>query len=81
MIYAKTETERMREAIAFAKKQLEETERKIHECDFVEDVNGRSVYAPNSYSDEKAEFENEKRNWEIMLDILTMKTPFSLLDW
>ena len=77
----RTEQERMDAALSFIKNQIAELQREINECDYYEDVNGNMVYEPNSYAAEKREFEAEKRNWEIMLDILTRDCPFTMLDW
>lgn len=81
MITVKTEAERKPAAIAFVKSQLEELERNIKECDYVEDVSGNLIYEPGSYPEEKREYQHEKRQWEIMLDILTNEAPFTMLDW
>ena len=81
MITVRTEAERKPAAIAFVKNQIEELDRNIGECDYVEDVNGKLVFMPNSYPDEKREYQHEKRQWEIMLDILENEPPFTMLDW
>ena len=81
MITVRTEAERKPAAIAFVKSQIEELDRNIGECDYVEDVNGKLVFMPNSYPDEKREYQHEKRQWEIMLDILENEPPFTMLDW
>lgn len=81
MISIKTEADRKPEAIKFCKAQLEELDRNIAGCDYIEDVNGKLVYMPNSYLDERREYENEKRQWEIMLNLLTYEPPFTMLDW
>ena len=81
MITVKTEAERKPAAIAFVKNQIEELNRNINECDYVEDINGKLVFMPNSYPDEKRELEHEKRQWEIMLSLLTNEPPFTMLDW
>ena len=81
MISVKTEADRKQEAIKFCKSQIEELDRNIGECDYVEDVNGKLVYMPNSYPDERREYEHEKRQWEIMLNLLTYEPPFTMLDW
>lgn len=81
MITVKIEADRIKEAISFAKNQIEELDRNIRECDYIEDVNGKLVYMPGSYTDEKRGFQHEKRKWEIMLNLLTYKPPFTMLDW
>ena len=81
MITVKTETDRKQEAIKFVKGQIEELDRNIGECDYVEDVNGNLVFMPGSYPDEKREYQHEKRQWEIMLNLLTYEPPFTMLDW
>lgn len=81
MITIKTEADRMPAAIAYARSRLDELNSKIKECDYVEDVNGKLIYEPGSYSEEKREYEHEARQWEIMLRILEGKTPFSTLDY
>ena len=81
MISVKTEAERKQEAIKFCKSQIEELDRNIVECDYIEDVNGKLIYMPNSYPDERREYKPEKRQWEIMLNLLTDEIPFTMLDW
>ena len=81
MITVKTEAERKPAAIAFVKGQIEELDRNIRECDYVEDVSGNLIYEPGSYPDEKHEFQHTRRQWEIMLNLLTNEPPFSMLDW
>ena len=81
MINVKTENERKPAAIAFVKSQIEDLDRNIKDCDYVEDVNGNLVYMPNSYPEERREYQHEKRQWEIMLDLLTNEPPFTMLDW
>ena len=81
MITVKTEADRIKEAISFAKNKIEELDRNIGECDYVEDVNGKLIYMPGSYPDEKREYQHERRQWEIMLDLLTNEPPFTMLDW
>lgn len=81
MITVKTEADRKPAAIAFVKSQIEELERNIKECDYVEDVSGNLVFMPNSYAEEKRLFQHDKRQWEIMLDVLTNEPPFTMLDW
>lgn len=81
MIMVKSEADRKQEAIKFIKSKIEELDRDIADCDYVEDVNGKLVFMPNSYPDERREYQHEKRQWEIMLDIMTRETPFSMLDW
>lgn len=81
MITVKTEADRKQEAIKFCKEKIEELDRSIGECDYIEDVNGKLVYMPNSYPDERREYQHEKRQWEIMLNILTYEKPFTMLDW
>ena len=81
MITVRTEADRKQEAITFVKNQIAELERNIKECDYVEDVNGNLEYMPNSYPDEKREYQHEKRQWEIMLNLLTYEPPFTMLDW
>ena len=81
MITVKDEAERAREAIKFCEKKLEELDRNISECDYTEDINGKLVYTPNSYPEERREYQHEKRQWEIMLNLLTYDPPFTLLDW
>ena len=81
MITVKTEAERKPAAIAFVKGQIEELDRNISECDYVEDVNGNLIYEPGSYPDEKRQYQHTRRQWEIMLDLLTNEAPFTMLDW
>ncbi len=81
MITVRTEADRKQEAITFVKNQIAELDRNISECDYVEDVNGNLEYMPNSYPDEKREYQHEKRQWEIMLNLLTYEPPFTMLDW
>lgn len=81
MITVRTEADRKQEAITFVKNQIAELERNIKECDYVEDVNGNLEYMPNSYPDEKREYQHEKKQWEIMLNLLTYEPPFTMLDW
>ena len=81
MISVKNEAERIPTAIDFAKKQICELQRRISECDYDEDINGNLVYAPGGYTEERAEYEDQLRQWEIMLRLLTYKTPFSCLGW
>ena len=80
-IVIKNETDRIPAAIEYCRKKIEEIDISIAECDYTEDVNGKLIYSPGSYTYEKCQHENEKRQWEIMLDILTDKTPVSILDW
>lgn len=80
-ISVKTESERLNEAVMFVKAKLEDIDRSIKECDYYEDVNGNLVYAPGSYAEEKREYQKERDNWDIMLNILTRKAPFSMCDW
>lgn len=81
MITVKTEAERKPAAITFVKGQIEELDRNIRECDYVEDVSGNLIFQPGSYPDEKREFQHTRRQWEIMLNLLTNEPPFSMLDW
>ena len=81
MISVKTEADRKPEAIGFVKARIEELDRSIAECDYIEDVNGKLVFMPNSYPEERREYEHEKRQWEIMLNLLTYEPPFTMLDW
>ena len=81
MISVKNEADRKAEAIKFAKSKIEELDRNIAECDYIEDVNGKLVFMPNSYPEERREYQHEKRQWEIMLDIMTREAPFSIMDW
>ena len=81
MITVKTEADRIPAAVAYVKRQIEELDRNIAGCDYVEDVNGRLVFMPGSYPEEKQEYEHEKRQWEIMLNLLTDDPPFTMLDW
>ena len=80
-MYVKNETERKAEAIKYAKSIIEDLEREIHECDYVEDINGNLVYERGAYAEEKRALENEKYKWEKMLQLLTMEAPFSMLTW
>lgn len=80
-INVKTEADRLPAAVVFAKDQIDDLNREIYECDYIEDVNGDRVYAPGSYAEEKRDLEHEKRRWEIMISLLTSKPPFSQQDW
>lgn len=57
-------------AVKYAQKQIEDLYRKIHECDYYEDVNGCLVYCPGSYADEKREYTYEREKWENILTVL-----------
>ena len=81
MIRIKTETDRIPEAINFAKRQIADLDRKIRECDYIEDINGKLIYCAGSYSEERREYEHEKAQWETMLKILTFSAPCSMLDY
>lgn len=81
MVHVKNESERKAEAIRFCENTIKDLQMEINSCDYVEDINGKLVYMPNSYTEEKRMFEAEKRKWEIMLDILTREYPFHLIDW
>ena len=81
MVRVTNEAERLTEAIAYTKKQISDLERKMRECDYVEDVNGHVTYMPGCYTYEKREYEIEKLNWELMLNLLTMEAPFRMSDW
>ena len=81
MITVKTEKERKPAAIAFVENQIEELDRIIRSCDCVEDVNGNLIYEPGSYPLEKREYQHIRRQWEILLDLLTNEPPFTMLDW
>lgn len=81
MISVKNESERIPTAIEFTKKQIYELKRQISECDYDEDIDGNRVYAPGGYTEERAEFEDQLRQWEVMLQLLTDRTPFSCLGW
>ena len=77
----KAETDRLPAAIDFAKQKLDELNAEIRGCDYIEDVNGNPVYAPGSYAAEKRELIAERNRWQTMYNILTVKTPASVLDW
>ena len=81
MINVKNEEQRLPEAIKYCKNVIEEFDRQIRQCDYSEDIDGHLVYEPGAYAYEKDELCAEKRKWEVLLDLLTMKPPFSRLDW
>ena len=76
-----TEEKRLPAAVAFVQKQMEELDREIRSCDYYEDPHGELVYAPGSYVEEKRQLQSERDRWQTMLNILTIKTPATVLDW
>ncbi len=80
MISVRTEEERKEKIIKYTQHQLEELERRISECDYIEDIDGNLVYIPDSYPDERRECESAKMKWEVLLSLLTYEPPFMVLD-
>ena len=81
MIRITSETERQEAVIRFVKEQISELEKCIMECDYSENVNGELVYEPGCYPEEKRQYQQEKRRWDILLDMLTGEAPFSVPEW
>ena len=81
MISVKTDADRREAAIRFVKDQIAELEREIGGCDYTEDVYGEPVFSPGCYATEQYQLRQEKRKWDIMLELLTWKAPFSVLEW
>lgn len=75
------ENERKTASIDFVKNRIEQLEMKANECSYTEDISGKLVYSRNAYSEERYMYEEEKRQWEVMLDILTKEAPCTVLDW
>ena len=75
-----TEAKRLPAAVKFATDKLEELDREIRSCDYYEDPHGNPVYAPGSYAEEKRQLKSERDRWQTMLNILTIKTPATVLD-
>ena len=81
MIHVTTEEERIPKCIEYIKIVIEDLNREIAECDYIENVNGKKEYFPNAYSDEKAQLCTERYKWQKMYDLLTREAPFSILPW
>lgn len=77
----KTEADRLPAAADFARRQIEEIDRELHELDYSEDVNGNLVYTPGFYGTEKSELNHSRRQWEILLQILSAEGPTTVQDW
>lgn len=81
MICVNTENQRIVETIDYIKREIEELEREIHDCDYEEDPSGDLVYSPYCYSYEKSMYQAEKKKLGIILELLTRKVPFTMMDW
>lgn len=81
MIHVKTEEERIRATLRYINICIEEINQEINACDYEEDADGNVIYSPDCYASTKNGFETEKRKLEIIRDLLTQETPFSILEW
>ena len=81
MICVDIESQRITATIDYIKGEIEELEREINESDYEEDPSGNLVYSPNCYAYEKSMYQSEKRKLEIILELLTRKVPFTIMDW
>ncbi len=81
MICVDTESQRITATIDYLKSSIKELEREICDCDYEEDPAGNLVYSPNCYAYEKSMYQSEKKKLEIILELLTRKVPFTMMDW
>ena len=81
MICVNTESQRISAAIDYVQGSIEELEREIYDCDYEEDPAGNLVYSPNCYAYEKSMYQSEKKKLGIILELLTRKVPFTMIDW
>lgn len=81
MICVNTESQRTAATIDYIKVSIEDLERKIYDCDYEEDPAGNMVYSPNCYAYEKSMYQSEKKKLEIIMELLTRKVPFTMMDW
>lgn len=81
LISIRTEEERNKEVLNFINEQIEELERNINSCDYVEDIDGNLQYLPDSYLDEKRQYDYMLRKWKILLTMISSNLPLTMFDW
>lgn len=80
MITIVKSSDRLPEALRYARGIIEELDRQIEDCDWIEDPEGRMIREPGAYAAEKRELSNQLHQWELLARILTSAAPVVIPD-